>query len=62
MEAIVGLATDLVRATAEVVGSGAPVSSVEGAELVTGKSGASGGVADGHAAVCDGNVDIGAAI
>jgi hypothetical protein len=61
LEAIVGLAADLVRATEEVGGAGAPVTSVEGAELVTGKSGAAGGVADGPAVVCDRDVDISAA-
>ena len=61
VEPIVRLAADLVGATPEVVGGGAPVASVEGAELVTRKRRAASGVADGQAIVCNRWVDIGAA-
>ena len=38
-EASVGLTADLVGTAAEVVGGGAPVATVKGAELVTGEAG-----------------------
>ena len=61
VEAGVGLAADLVGAAGEVVGGGAPVLAVKGAELVAGEGGAAHRTAASIAGRCDGDVDVGAA-